>query len=229
MLAREGYTLPEGMRMLDGAETPRGPPTAGGAAAATGMVLLGPATLNLSTGGKERPHGAASEEAVQAEMGVMREDLELLRTALDEVRWLVASGRIAPPDAMYLGRKAMRPELDELLPRSGESTGVRIITPGFSYKTTAYLLWRRGAIKLLSSGYEGKLIPVDDFLALTYANHEAQVGVARPDLDELFADAPRINMLAVRPSLCRERRGISATENSPLLSEDPKAPRAKTK
>ena len=154
---------------------------------------------------------------------------ELLRTALDEVRWLVASGRIAPPDAMYLGRKAMRPELDELLPRSGESTGVRIITPGFSYKTTAYLLWRRGAIKLLSSGYEGKLIPVDDFLALTYAKHEAQVGVARPDLDELFADAPRINMLAVRPSLCRERRGISATENSPLLSEDPKAPRAKTK
>ena len=82
MLAREGYTLPEGMRMQDGAETPRGPPTAGGAAAATGMVLLGPATLNLSTGGKERPHGAASEEAVQAEMGVMREDLELLRTAL---------------------------------------------------------------------------------------------------------------------------------------------------
>ena len=53
-----------------------------------------------------------------------------------------------------------------------------------------------------------------------YAPHEAQVGVARPDLDELFAAAPRLHMLAVRPSLCRERRGVSATENSPLITED---------
>lgn len=60
----------------------------------------------------------------------------------------------------------------------------------------------------------------DDFLALTYAAHEAQPGVARPDLDALFAHAPRLTMLAVRPSLCRERRGISATENSPLITDD---------
>ena len=47
-------------------------------------------------------------------------------------------------------------------------------------------------------------------------------GVARPDLDALFADAPRLHMLAVRPCLCWERRGISATENSPLITEDPR-------
>ena len=47
-------------------------------------------------------------------------------------------------------------------------------------------------------------------------------GEARPDLDALFADAPRLHMLAVRPCLCWERRGISATENSPLITEDPR-------
>ena len=161
---------------------------------------------------------------------------ELLRTALDEVHGLVAAGTLASePDALYLGRNAMRPEHDRLLPRVAEVAGaasagsspaaastrpaVRLVVPGFSYKTTAYLLWRRGAEKLLASGYEGNLIPVDDFLALTYAPHEAKAGAARPDLDALFASAPRLHMLAVRPSLCRERRGISATENSSLITE----------
>ena len=47
-----------------------------------GDGAAGPRDAQPVDGGKERPHGAASEEAVQAEMGVMREDLELLRTAL---------------------------------------------------------------------------------------------------------------------------------------------------
>ena len=168
---------------------------------------------------------------------------ELLRAALDEVSALVAAGTLeAPPDALYLGRKAMRPEHDRLLPlaasssssssvssSAGEKSPVRILVPGFSYKTTAYLLWRSGAAKLLASGYEGKLIPVDDFLALTYATHEAKVGAARPDLDALFATAPRLAMVAVRPALCRERRGISSTENSSLITENPNAKPAKKK
>jgi hypothetical protein len=127
---------------------------------------------------------------------------------------------------MYLGRRAMRPEHDRLLPRASALTNappLRLVVPGFSYKTTAYLLWPSGARKLLSAGYERELIPVDDFLALTYATHDAQKGAARPDLDALFAHAPRLNMLAVRPSLCRERRGISSTENSSLITEDANA------
>ena len=72
----------------------------------------------------------------------------------------------------------MRPEHDRLLPRSREGAGagagagvgagvgvgagagagagvgagaasVRLLVPGFSYKTTAYVLWRRGARKPL--------------------------------------------------------------------------------
>lgn len=177
---------------------------------------------------------------------------ELLREALDEVYALAAAGALpgGQPDALYLGRKAMRPEHDRLLPRAsdvqagssastavssnGSSSGgggakrsaVRLCVPGFSYKTTAYVLWRSGARKLLASGYEGKLIPVDDFLGLTYAPHAPTAADARPDLDMLFASAPRLNMLAVRPSLCWERRGISSTENSSLITEDAKPAKA---
>lgn len=161
----------------------------------------------------------------------------LLRHALVEAAALARAG-VVDPDALYLCRKAMRPENDVLLPLSGEGVGgggsdpagestapgrkVRLVVPGFSYKTTAYVLWTSGARKLLASGYTGKLIPVDDFLALTYARHEAKVGEARPDLDALFQSAPRLNMLATRPQLCRERRGVSATENSPLISAPPR-------
>ena len=81
---------------------------------------------------------------------VLEDDVEFapkfasrMRAALDEVDALVENGTIKPPDAMYLTRKAMRPEHDKLLPRSERSDvpTVRLLIPGFSYKTTAYLLW----------------------------------------------------------------------------------------
>lgn len=149
---------------------------------------------------------------------------ELLRAALAEVGALVAAGAVEGADALYLTRRAMRPENDRLLPRCGAGgPAVRLVVPGFSYKTTAYVLWASGARKLLASGYERKLIPVDDFLALTYAPHEAKAGVARPDLDAAFADAPRMRFLAVRPQICWERRGLSDTENTPLITAPPAA------
>ena len=177
--------------------------------------------------------------AAQADVALVLEDdvdfapdfADRLRAVLDEVAALVAVGATAEPDAIYLGRRAMRPEHDKLLPRACQcasdreamppSCPTRLLVPGFSYKTTAYLLWPRGARKLLASGYAQKIIPVDDFLALTYSEkHEAKEGVARPDLDALFAQAPRIQMLAVRPQLCWERRGISSTENSKLITDE---------
>ena len=69
---------------------------------------------------------------------------------------LVAAGLVEEPDGLYLGRNPMRPEHDRLLPRSREGAGagagadtVRLLVPGFSYKTTAYVLWSRGARKPL--------------------------------------------------------------------------------
>ena len=36
---------------------------------------------------------------------------------------------------------------------AASSSRVRLVAPGFSYKTTAYVLYRQGAKKLLESGY----------------------------------------------------------------------------
>ncbi len=161
--------------------------------------------------------------AEQHDLAIVLEDdvdfvpgfLMLLDAALCELEALVAQGVIEQPDAMYLARRPMRPELDQVLPPSGSDTpSVRLVKPGFSYKTTGYLLWRRGARKLLEGRLTSAIIPVDDFLALTYAEHASTPDRPRRDLDELFDHAPRLNMLAVRPQLCRERRGISDTENS---------------
>ena len=65
-----------------------------------------------------------------------------------------------------------------------------------------------------------QVIPVDDFLSALFCKHEAKAGAARPDIDGLFASVPRLNVLAVRPQLARERRGVSDTENSELLAGD---------
>ncbi|KAL1529784.1 hypothetical protein AB1Y20_000718 [Prymnesium parvum] len=71
MLQREGYTLPEPLRLQDGTETPRGPIMGSESAQ---PVLLGPASLTSQS--------AENEQSIKAEMTVMREDLELLRRAL---------------------------------------------------------------------------------------------------------------------------------------------------
>ena len=72
MLEREGYTLPPPMQ--DSMETPRGAP---GASDGGKPTLLGPANVNA----KKDPV-AEAEASVKAEMSVMREDLEVLRRAL---------------------------------------------------------------------------------------------------------------------------------------------------
>lgn len=141
----------------------------------------------------------------------------LLLLALREVDALVAEGLAQPPDLLYVARRAMQPDR-ERLPRSdaGRDTGrprPGLALPGFSYKTTGYVLWPSGAAKLLRSGYLQRLVPVDDLLPCLYTRH-AVAGQERPDLDQLFADAPRLHALTVRPSLAWERPGVSDTENS---------------
>ena len=128
---------------------------------------------------------------------VLEDDAEMmpdfaptLLAALREVAALVAEGATAPPDLLYLARKPMLPDRARL-PRSaaGAAAQVRapgLVLPGFSYKTTAYVLWPSGAAKLLAAGYLQRLVPVDDVLPCLYTSH-ALPGDERPDLDELFA------------------------------------------
>ena len=145
----------------------------------------------------------------------------MLSAALAELRDLVEAGETPLPDLLYLTRRAMKPASERLVGsrrQAGEGGArVQLVAPAFSYKTTAYMLWPTGAVKLLASGYLRKVIPVDDFLNVLFCTHEVEPGMARPDLDALFADAPRLRVLAVRPQLARERRGISDTENSKVM------------
>lgn len=168
---------------------------------------------------------ASSEPAVL----VLEDDVELLPDfatllgeTLREVEALVDSGATAPPDLLYLARRAMKPASDKLVGERGRASAtssarVRLVEPAFSYKTTAYVLYRRGAQKLLRSDFVRRLIPVDDFLNVLFTRHESEPGLARADLDALYADAPRLQVLAVKPQLARERRGVSDTENSELM------------
>ena len=73
MLSREGYTLPEPTRMQDGTETPR--VMVSPDSQQTGPMILG----GIQTGMGQTQEG---EEHVKQEMAVMREDLELLRHAV---------------------------------------------------------------------------------------------------------------------------------------------------
>ena len=135
---------------------------------------------------------------------------------------MLAEGATAPPDLLYVARKPMLPDRARL-PRSaaGAAAQVRapgLVLPGFSYKTTAYVLWPSGAAKLLAAGYLQRLVPVDDVLPCLYTSH-ALPGDERPDLDELFAAAPRLHALATRPTLVWERRGVSDTENSEVVAK----------
>ena len=43
-----------------------------------------------------------------------------------------------------------------------------IVKPNFSYWTVAYMLSYIGARKLMESGYDQKIIPVDEFLPIMY-------------------------------------------------------------
>ncbi|KOO27624.1 kinesin heavy chain [Chrysochromulina tobinii] len=77
MLAREGYVLPECTRMQDGTETPRVMVSPDSNA---GPLILG--GLQNSLAGTFAKESTESEEHVKQEMAVMRDDLELLRHAV---------------------------------------------------------------------------------------------------------------------------------------------------
>lgn len=174
---------------------------------------------------------------------------ELISDAVARLEALAAAGDVAAPDLLYLARKACWPRREanrsSIAPRgaatgaaagsaprersidadtvrgdaASSSPGVEIVVPAFSYKCTAYVLWNAGARKLLASGYLSRLIPVDDLLPLLYTAHDPGPGLARPDLDALFAGAPRLSAFSVRPTVAWERRGLlSDTENSEVVS-----------
>jgi len=79
---------------------------------------------------------------------------ELLTLAIQLLEGLVATGAAAPPDLLYLARKACWPRREARVTGAGAAdapaSGAEIVRPAFSYKCTAYVLWKSGAEKLLA-------------------------------------------------------------------------------
>jgi collagen beta-1,O-galactosyltransferase len=66
-------------------------------------------------------------------------------------------------DLLYLGRHPQAPDAET------EIDG--IVRPGYSHCSFAYVLSRGGVAKLLATGYDRAIIPVDEFLPALYLDH----------------------------------------------------------
>ena len=66
-------------------------------------------------------------------------------------------------EMVYLGRKVFN--------KVEESVSEKLVKPNFSYWTLGYILKKGGATKLIESGYNKNLIPVDEFLPYMYGKN----------------------------------------------------------
>jgi glycosyl transferase family 25 len=87
-------------------------------------------------------------------------------------------------DLVYLGRHALGQD---------EPAFEGMVRPAFSYCTFAYLLSRRGLEKVLATGFEQALIPVDELLPALYLDHP------RPDVRARYPK--RLRAYAFEPPL----------------------------
>ncbi|MFE7077096.1 glycosyltransferase family 25 protein [Streptomyces sp. NPDC057620] len=117
---------------------------------------------------------------------VLEDDVVLvpgfLEVLLDELNRLASHGPAF--DLLYLGR----------CPR-GVDRPVRpgLVSPGFSYATTGYLVGRAGLEVMLSARLDQAILPVDEFLPALYTDHP------RPDVRARFPQ--RLTALAFDPPL----------------------------
>jgi glycosyl transferase, family 25 len=116
-------------------------------------------------------------------------------------------------DLAYLGRWALDPESDT-------PVAPRLVRPGYSYCTFAYMLSARGLERVLSVDYEHALIPVDELLPALYMPH--------PRADVRRRYPPRLSAYAFEPSLVtqlpKDRAG-SDTDETPFF--EPATPEGK--
>lgn len=90
--------------------------------------------------------------------------------------------------------------------------GPGVVVPTFSYCTHAYVLSNRGARKLLSTGFERAIFPVDELLPALYDHHP------RADIRALLAAAPRMRTYAIDPSLVAQEGAPSDIEGSSAIA-----------
>ena len=108
-------------------------------------------------------------------------------------------------DLLYLGRNLQVSKIDNW----DEYYNEELCIPGFSYQSHAYLLSENG-IKILVEHYlprfKSKLIPLDDFLALTYGP------IYRKDLDGIYSNKHIFALAFNRNIVYQNRIKKSSTE-----------------
>lgn len=107
-------------------------------------------------------------------------------------------------DMLYLGRNKLEDDYDVV--------SENIVVPKASYNMHAYVLSRSGITKLLEQQFDNKLMPVDEFIIATYAQH------TRPDLGFIWRD---MNTYAVDKDIFIQcsNESTSMTENIHLVDQ----------
>ncbi len=106
-------------------------------------------------------------------------------------------------DLLYLGRKIFND--------NEEKINDFIVKPNFSYWTIGYILSYIGAKKLIDSGYESKIIPVDEFLPIMYQKSN----ILKYDNNQFIAYASKNNLIKPEPNAFL----VSETEKSEFYTE----------
>jgi glycosyl transferase, family 25 len=135
---------------------------------------------------------------------ILEDDAVLLPDFADEVALVVSELSGSDWDFCYLGRLPIEAD------RAATS---RLVRPGYSHCTYAYMLSRVGGNKLVSARLRDRVMPIDEFIPALYTRH--------PRADVAIEIAPVLVAFAVDPPLVRQRSKDDAgsdTEDSPFLA-----------
>lgn len=118
---------------------------------------------------------------------ILEDDAEVPADCAPRLRAALAQLASVDPgwDLLYAGRWALDGGDQPVCPG--------IVRPGYSYCTYGYLLSPRGLQKVLTSGFERALIPVDELLPALYLDHP------RADIRALYPS--RLRAYALEPAL----------------------------
>jgi glycosyl transferase family 25 len=117
---------------------------------------------------------------------VLEDDVSIGRGFADDLRSTLGNLTGVDPnwDLLYLGREPLGTDW-----RLNDN----IVKPGYSYGAYAYMLTKKAARKLVDSGFDRALIPVDEFLPAMFIDHP------RPDVRRAFPK--RLHAYAVHPDM----------------------------
>jgi glycosyl transferase family 25 len=134
---------------------------------------------------------------LQSEILILEDDVWLAPEFCSSMNQLINKVEEIDPnwDLIYLGRRLLGDDdhIGCIHVGKNNPTHHEIVSPGFSYRSSSYLLSQRGIKKLVSSKYNNCIIPVDEFLPAMYMEHP------REDINKIFT--PQLSAYAIKPAI----------------------------